>query len=364
MYLQRIILQNYKNIRSAELTFSAGINCISGNNGAGKTNLLDAIYYLSMTKSFLSPLDQYVCTFGEETSIINGLYQGEGPQQEMIAVSLKKNGNKQIKRAGKIYTRMSDHIGLIPLVIVSPSDSVLINDTAGERRKYMNFILSQTDKRYLSCIQRYSALITSRNKLLKEPSVNEDLLDAVTEQIYPYAQYIFEARTSLEQALLPLVKDYYSRLSGNKEEVSLEYASDLKSASISEIYAKDRERDKALGYTSSGVHRDDLHFLLNGYPVRKCASQGQQKSFLLALKLAQFSFMKGIHRTPPILLLDDVFDKLDKSRVEYLLGVVSGEGFGQIFITDSNKVRVESVVEALGADSAFFNVENGEYSTR
>lgn len=363
MYLKRIILQNYKNIRSAQLDFSPGINCISGNNGAGKTNLLDAVYYLSMTKSFFSPTDQFVCTHDEDQAVLNGLYHKGNDTEEMIAVSLKKNGNKQVKRGGKLYTRMSDHIGLIPLVMVSPADTALVNDSAEERRKYMNFILSQTDRTYLNNIQRYVKLITGRNKLLKSETPCDELIETITEQTVPYANYIHEARNSLAQGLLPLVKEYYSMLSGGSEEVSLEYKSDLSNTTVEHLFEKELARDKILGYTSSGVHRDDLTFLINGYPVKKCASQGQQKSFLLAMKLAQFAFMKNLHNIPPILLLDDVFDKLDTNRVEYLLGVVAGNGFGQIFLTDSNKVRISSIVESLGADSAYFNVENGEYTT-
>ena len=363
MHLEKILLHDFRNIADAQLSFSPGINCISGSNGAGKTNLLDAVYYLSMTKSHFSASDQYLIRHGCEEAVVAGTYRMDNGCEERVAVSLRK-GEKTVRRGEKPYQRLSDHIGLIPVVVVSPSDSALVNDSGDERRKYLNFILSQTDKAYLSHIQQYNQLLLRRNRLLHDGVESELLLETVSEQMEPHAQYVFEARRALCEQLLPITQELYNRLSGGAEEVSMEFRSHLAGRSFTELMSLNAEKDRALGFTLGGIQRDELHFRLDGHPLRKCGSQGQQKTFLLSLKLAQMRFMRERYNLTPILLLDDVFDKLDTNRVELLLSLAASSDFGQIFLTDSNKVRVEGIVNRFKADCAFFAVEGGRYEQR
>lgn len=361
MYLKRVLISNFKNIREAQLEFSRKINCISGNNGEGKTNLLDAIYYLSMTKSFFSSTDAYTYTFGEDATAVNGTYVLEDNTEDSISVGLKREGEKLVKKNAKAYKRISEHIGLYPIVMVSPTDTILVNGASEERRKFFNVILSQTDKEYLKRIQSYNQLILQRNKLLKMDSVSWELLETIDFQISLNADYVYRKRGELCEMLLEKVKFYYAALSGSKEEVNLSYISDLHDNSIEDLFKINREKDSILGFTSAGIHKDDMEFTLNGMPLKKCGSQGQQKSFLISLKLAQFEIMKQQHGFAPILLLDDVFDKLDMQRVEYLLSLVAGDAFGQIFISDSNKVRMASIVERFTNECKSFEVAQGVY---
>lgn len=361
MYLRKITLHDFKNIDDATLEFSPKINCISGNNGAGKTNLLDAVYYLSMTKSYFSASDQYILRYGTEEAIVSGVYEMGDGFQERVGISVRRNG-KTVTRGGKAYERFSDHIGLLPIVMVSPADTSLINDSGDERRKYMNFILSQTDRNYLRHIQQYSQLLLRRNKLLKDGAGQELLIDTITEQMEPHAQYVYEARKKLCDQLLPITREFYAKLSGGAEQIFLEYRSSLDETPFTELMEKNNEKDRILGFTLAGIQRDELVFMLDGHPLRKCGSQGQQKTFLLALKLAQMKFMQDVYGLKPVILLDDVFDKLDMSRVEYLLSIVSSSEFGQIFMSDSNKVRIDRIISTLGADCANFTVVDGKYS--
>lgn len=361
MYLRRITVHDFKNIADAVLEFSPKINCISGNNGAGKTNLLDAVYYLSMTKSYFSASDQYVCRYGTEEAVVSGVYEMGDGFQERVGISIRRNG-KTVTRGGKAYERFSDHIGLLPIVMISPSDSALINDSGDERRKYMNFILSQTDRNYLRHIQQYSQLLLRRNKLLKDGVEQVMLLETLTEQMEPHAQYVYEARRKLCDQLLPITREFYERLSSDSEKIFLEYRSALDETPFIELMQKNAEKDRILGFTLAGIQRDELVFLIDGHPLRKCGSQGQQKTFLIALKLAQMRFMQDVYGLKPVLLLDDVFDKLDMTRVERLLSIVATDDFGQIFLSDSNKVRTDSLMQSFSADCASFTVDGGAYS--
>ena len=382
MYLKRVIISNFKNIRTADLSFSPKINCISGNNGEGKTNLLDAIYYLSMTKSYFNSSDSYTFTFGESSTAINGTYVREDKTEDKISIGIKSGGEKSVRKNDKSYPRVSEHIGAIPIVMVSPSDTSLINGSGDERRKFINAILSQVDKEYLRRVMRYNQLIAQRNKLLKMERISFELLETINERMAPDAAYIYAKRENLCNRLQVLIKEYYSKLSGAKEEISLKYLSDLEEFIISfptdlpdenqdtyicndeallKLFDKTKERDAVLRYTSAGVQRDDVEFLLGNHPIKKCGSQGQQKSFLIALKLAQFTLMKELHGCTPILLLDDVFDKLDMQRVEYLLGLVASDSFGQIFITDSNKVRMAKIASSITDNVTSFEVVSGDY---
>ena len=362
MFLNRIILRDFKNIREADVSFSPKVNYIYGSNGAGKTNLLDAVYYLSMTKSYFSSSDQYVYSHGADEADLCGYYQTDGGTEEKISAAVKRGGEKVVKRGVKPYARFSEHIGLLPVVMVSPLDTALINDSGDERRKYLNFILSQTDREYLRHIQHYNQLLLQRNRLLKDSPGQSLLLDTISERMEPHADYIHRSRKELCESLRPMVREFYASLSGGREDVDLSYRSDLDGASLTELFAREADKEQVLRYTTAGVQRDDIGFKLGGHPLRKVGSQGQQKSFLLAMKLAQFRFVRQIYGQTPILLLDDVFDKLDMRRVEELLGVVSTLDFGQIFLTDSNKVRLEQVTGSIGAPCRSFLVEGGVVS--
>lgn len=361
MHLKRISINNFKNIREAQLEFSRKVNCISGNNGEGKTNLLDAIYYLSMTKSFFSSTDAYTFTFGEDAASLNGAYLLDDCTEDVISVGMKKEGEKIVKKNSKVYKRISEHIGRYPIVMVSPADTVLVNGSGEERRKFLTLILSQIDKEYLKMMQQYNQMLLQRNKLLKEDYVCWELVETIDFRMSICADYIYKKRCELCRLLEEKVYSYYASLSSSKERVKLEYISDLHEGSLEDILYKNRDKDSLLKFTSQGIHKDDIEFTLNDMPLKRCGSQGQQKSFLVALKLAQFDIMKELHGVSPILLLDDVFDKLDMQRVEYLLSLVSGDSFGQIFISDSNKVRMASIVERFTDECVSYEVSEGVY---
>ena len=361
MHLKRISVNNFKNILEAQLEFSRKVNCISGNNGEGKTNLLDAIYYLSMTKSFFSSTDAYTFTFGQDAAALNGAYLLDDNTEDVISVGMKRDGEKIVKKNSKVYKRISEHIGRYPIVMVSPADTVLVNGSGEERRKFLTLILSQIDKEYLKMMQQYNQMLLQRNKLLKEDYVCWELVETIDFRMSICADYIYRKRCELCRLLEEKVYNYYAALSSSKERVKLEYISDLHEGSLEDILNRNRDKDSILKFTSSGIHKDDIEFTLNDMPLKKCGSQGQQKSFLVALKLAQFDIMKELHGVSPILLLDDVFDKLDMQRVEYLLSLVSGDSFGQIFISDSNKVRMASIVERFTDECVSYEVSEGVY---
>ena len=361
MYLHRINIQNFKNIAEARVEFSPALNCISGDNGEGKTNLLDAIFYLSMTKSYFGSSEQYTRTIGEKTMVISGEYVAADGAQSLVAVMLDGE-NKQVRLNKKNYTKFSDHIGQFPIVMISPADTSLINESAEARRRFMNMMLSQTDREYLRALQSYNKLLLYRNRLFKEDAVNADLMDTITVKMTPFATYIYEKRRELCEGLQSLAAGYYKRLSDGKEEISLSYQSDLQKAPLDSLMAKNLERDTLLKYTTAGVQRDEIVFKMNGSPIKACGSQGQQKTFLLAVKLAQFVMMRRHYGFAPMLLLDDVFDKLDSGRVEFLLKTVASEDFGQIFVTDCNKVRLKSIVAGMDVDSRMFTVKKGVFT--
>ena len=359
MHLKKITISGFKNISGTDINFSPKLNCITGMNGAGKTNLLDAVYYLSMTKSYFSGLDMNTIAYNMDLCRVVGEYSREDNTVDFISFTLERAGVKQFKRNSKNYSRLSDHIGIIPIVMVSPYDNCLINESGEERRKFINSILSQLDNEYLRRVQNYNQLLAQRNKLLKSDNFNSALLDTFSERLSWNAGYIFEKREEFVGKLFPIVNKYYNMLSGGKENITIEYKSDLKKGSLEELLKKNREKDRLFKYTTVGIQRDDLIFNMNNHLFRICGSQGQQKSFLISLKLAQFEIMRDLHKRIPLLLLDDVFDKLDMSRVESLLNMVSSNLFGQIFITDSNKVRVQEILSKINGSSASFEIASG-----
>ena len=359
MYLKKLVLINFKNIAQAEITLSERLNCFVGDNGAGKTNVLDAVYYLSMSKSALTMTDGQSVRHGEDFFVVEGTYAGDSGSSDTVNCSFLRRSGKVLKLNGKEYDRMADHVGRFPVVMVSPQDSVLITDAAEERRRYLNAFLSQLDRDYLASLMRYNAVLAERNRFLKSSS-DEQMLQIYNMQLADHAARIYERRRDIIDRMRPLVAEFYRQLSGDREQVEIEYRSELASASMGELLLASRERDIVNGFTTSGVHRDDMSLRIGGYPLRKYGSQGQQKSFLMSLKLAQYRILTEVCGERPLLLLDDLFDKLDTSRVENLLSLVAGDGFGQIFITDCNRSRLETILSRAGEKYALFTVEGGD----
>lgn len=348
MFLEKLSLVNYKNFDSQEFLFDKKINCFVGNNGIGKTNVLDAIYHLSFGKSYFNPVATQNIKHGEDFFVVDGQFEKED-RQEKIICSLKRGNKKIIKRNGKIYERFSDHIGFLPLVIISPSDRDLITEGSDTRRKFMDGVISQSNKEYLQALIKYNKVLLQRNSLLKYFAANHTF-DATTltvynEQLQQYGAIIFRERVAFLDAFIPIFKEQYAAISNGREEVSISYISKLTDNGLLQLLEENIERDRALQYTSVGTHKDDLLFEINGHPIKKFGSQGQQKSFLIALKLAQFYFIKAQAKTTPILLLDDIFDKLDENRVSQIVNLVDNANFGQIFISDTHADRTESVVK-------------------
>ena len=359
--LKKIVVQNFRNIAFQELSFSPNINCISGNNGEGKTNLMDAVWYLSMTKSAFASSDRFNFRHGTDSFAVCGTYSMNTGPDARFSVQVDGRGEKKVRRDDKAYSKISEHIGVLPIVMVSPSDTSLVSESGEDRRRFVNSVLSQMDREYLAAMQQYNRLLFQRNKMLKDGAFDGALLDVFDERMNEYAGVIHGRRDAFVKDLLPLAAGHYAALSGGRETVSIDYKSDLKKGSLADLLKASREKDRILKYTTAGIHRDDFIFEMNGFPIRRCGSQGQQKSFLVSLKFAQYELMKRRYGFPPVLLLDDVFDKLDMSRISNLLGMVAGSDFGQIFITDSNKVRMSGIVDGLTADRAYFEAVGGEF---
>ena len=359
--LQKIVVQDFRNIRFQELSFSPNVNCISGNNGEGKTNLLDAIYYLSMSKSAFPTPDRFLWRYGTAGFTLGGTYLMENGLSSRFSIKVAE-GEKRLVRDDKPCPHISEHVGLLPVVMVSPGDGALVSDSGEERRRFCNGVLAQMDREYLAAIQTYNRLLGQRNRLLKDGSPDWDLLAVFDQRMAAAARPVWEARKRLAAALEPVVQSYYNLISGDRETVSIAYKSDLDETPAEDLFARFRDRDLALRYTSAGIQRDDLVFTMDGYPIRRCGSQGQQKSFLVSLKFAQYEIMKQRYGYAPILLLDDVFDKLDMGRIANLIGMVAGKGFGQIFITDSNKVRLSGIVDRITEDRSYFDTVAGVFT--
>lgn len=348
MYLKKISLVNFKNIISQTFDFQEKINCFVGDNGVGKTNILDAIYYLSFTKSYFNPVALQNIRHGEEFFMIEGSYILEN-REEKIVCSLKKGQKKVLKRNDKAYGKFSEHIGQLPLVIISPADRDLIVEGSDTRRKFIDGVISQQDKEYLQSLIQYNKVISQRNALLKYFAANRTF-DALNLKIYDdqmisLGTVIYSKRKAFLEKFTPIFNKKYQTISNDKEAVDLVYKSQLHTMSFEALLKNNLEKDKILQYTSVGIHKDDLSFDIGEYPIKKFGSQGQQKSFLIALKLAQFQFIKEQSNVVPILLLDDVFDKLDEHRVSQIIELVNKDEFGQIFITDTHAERTENVIK-------------------
>lgn len=364
MQLQHLNLNNFKNITEASLDFSPSINCLLGLNGMGKSNLLDAIHYLSMARSFSGLTDARLVTLGTDYMMLKGEYLRGGVAEELSA-GIVTGKRKSFKRKGKEYSRLSEHIGLFPLVLISPADSDLINGTGEERRRLMDMVISQSDPVYLDNLIRYNRALQQRNKLLSAHIVDHTLYMAIEDALCRSARAIYEARTRWVTEFKPLFIELYSAIAGDGEMPDVIYNSHLSNPdkSYQEILDAARRHDEIVGYTSVGPHRDDLQFTLNQLPARRAASQGQCKSFTIALRLAQFDFLARATGLTPLLLLDDIFDKLDATRVERIISIVSDDSrFGQIFITDTNRDHLDAVMRMSGARYKMWTVDHGVFT--
>ena len=357
MILKSITLTNYKSFSAKTVDFDPKINCFIGPNGIGKSNVLDAIYHLSFGKSYFNPISSQNIKHGEDFFAIKGSYRNES-KEEVVIINFKKNDKKVIKRNNKKYEKFSDHIGFIPLVIISPSDRNLIAEGSDIRRKFIDSVISQCDKKYLENLINYNKILTQRNSLLKLIFKNKNF-DKQTIQVYDsqlesIREKIHMKRKMFLNDFIPVFKDKYKSISNNNEDVDIRYKTDLEFDKLSVLLQENIEKDMFLQYTSKGVHKDDLVFNINDYSVKKFGSQGQQKSLLIALKLAQFDFLKSQNKNNPILLLDDIFDKLDKNRVKQIINLVSADDFGQIFISDTDEERtLESIKEINNSNKIF-----------
>ena len=380
LILSSLNILNYRNICEASLEFSPKLNCFVGLNGQGKTNLLDAVYLLSFAKSSFTSQDSLNITHGEEMALVQGTYQSPITNDQSpitISCGLRRGQKKQFRRDKKDYPRLIDHIGLIPLVMICPADQQLIDEGSDERRRFMDVVISQLDRHYLDCLTQYNALLKQRNALLKQYADAEtppdDLLEVLEWQMTPLAEYIFKARTEFFEAFEPLFQKVYSTIIGSPTaEGGLRYLSQLQDRDLREAYVRTRRRDLILGWTSQGIHKDDLDMRLGDFPLKQVGSQGQQRTFILAMKLAQCLYLSNseavlqpsgptapaVLQAKPILLLDDIFDRLDSERVERIVQLVQGPDFGQIFITDTDRQHLTDILRP-NEKAKIFHVEKG-----
>lgn len=360
MILKHLIAHNFKNIESADVDFCPNINGLIGNNGMGKSNLLDAIYYLSFCRSFSGLQDKQLVKKGETFMMLSGDYLRSGVEEDVkFGFSLGKK--KSLKRKGKEYSRLSQHIGLFPLVLVAPQDINLITGASEDRRAFLDKIISQSDKQYLDSLIRYSQLLEQRNKLLKDKHSDSALFEAIEIQMQITADYIAKARRTFVDSFSPIFNDYYSRIADTNEEVCIGYTTTVTESGtpLTSQFDECRRRDEYLGFTTVGVHRDDIEMQMNGMPVKRIASQGQCKTYVISMRLAQYDFLSRSTGLKPLLLLDDIFDKLDSTRVERIIELVAGDKFGQIFITDTNRSHLDSIMKHINGEYKLMNVENG-----
>lgn len=364
--LKSLHLLNFKNYVEAEVSFSDKINCLVGNNGVGKTNVFDAIYYLCVTKGYFNAVDSQNINHEADFFLIDGTFE-KGDQPDKISIALKRGQKKVVKRNGKEYDRMADHIGHLPLVMISPADRDLILEGSEVRRKFIDSVISQSDKLYLDDLMAYNRALNQRNKLLKYFAANntfdQDQLSIYDEQLIERGALIYDKRQQFVETLQPILMRFYESISGGAEEINMAYESALHSRSLEDILRQNQAKDRVLQYTSQGIHRDDLKLTLLDYPLKKAGSQGQQKTFLIALKLAQFEFLKDQSGYLPLLLLDDIFDKLDESRVTALISLVNEHNFGQIFISDTHPERTSDITKRINEEANIFTIHpNSEIS--
>lgn len=366
MILKKISIINYKNILQANLTLSEKLNCFVGSNGVGKTNLLDAVYFMSFCHSSFTNLDSMVINHAQDFFVIEGDYLSENSTEERIYAGMKRGKHKHFKRNGKDYKRLSMHIGMIPLVFISPADNSLVTGGGEERRKLLDVVIAQLDNSYIDALNRYNKALQQRNALLKSISETDmTLMQLLEEEMARNGEIVYKKRDELVNELTPTFQEAYSQISGGRENVSLRYVSHCQRGPLLDVIQRDRFKDRAVGYSLHGTHRDDLEMLIDGYPIRREGSQGQTKTYVLALKLAQFAYLKRkMAGKMPLLLLDDIFDKLDANRVEQIIHLVADNDFGQIFITDTNREHLDKILSHADVDYKLFDVKDGEITER
>jgi DNA replication and repair protein RecF len=364
MYLKKLALTNFKNYPQVEFIFSDKINCFIGNNGTGKTNLLDAIHYLSFCKSYFNAVDSQNIRHGQDFFAIHGSYIINAETPELAECIQKRNHRKKFLMNKKEYDRLADHIGTIPLVMISPYDRDLINDGSEIRRKYIDSVIAQFDKIYLDDLISYQKALFQRNTLLKSFSdlnyFDASSLEIWDEQLIRYGNGIYEKRKSFLEKFISIFRHYFSFITCGDEVVDITYQSQLTGNDFSLLLSNSLSRDRAAQFTTTGIHKDDLDFQISGYPIKKFGSQGQQKSFVIAIRLAQFDYTRNIKGYKPVLLLDDIFDKLDDLRVEQLIKLVCENSFGQVFITDTQEERVKKIFRNLEIDHKIFKITNAK----
>lgn len=362
MILRSLSIDNFKNIGRARLEFSPKVNGLLGRNGMGKSNLLDAIFTLSFTKSFCRVPDAMLIRSGEQFALVKASYLRRGADED-LSLGLAEGKRKSLKRKGKEYQKLSEHIGAFPLVMVSPADVDLVRESPDERRRWMDMVISQSDARYLDALIRYNRGLEQRNRLLKDSVSDRGMYDALEAMMEPAAMYLFDARTAWVERLQPIFSKFYAQIGGEGEMPALRYVSQLREAgSYAEMMAAHAVRDAALRHTSAGPHRDDIELTLNGMEMRRTGSQGQCKTFVIALRLAQYEFLAEATGMKPLLLLDDIFDKLDSTRVERIVKLVEDPSFGQIFITDTNRSHLDEIMGRTAGDYRLWEVSDGSFT--
>ena len=362
MYLNKLSLTNFKNYSGSEIEFSPKINCFVGDNGVGKTNILDAIHYLSLTKSYFTAIDTQCIKHGEDFFLVKGSFPGEG-DEDQVYCGFQKGKGKVFKHNNKEYSRLADHIGKYPVVMVSPADSSIISGGSEERRKFMNGVISQYDREYLDSVIRYNKALKNRNSLLKQYSTkggfDREMLKLWEDQMVNYANHVYKRRKDFLDDLIPVFQEYYNHISGEREKVELHYKSQLDNGDFAGLLENALEKDRILQYTTVGIHRDDMKLFMNDHSIREIGSQGQQKSYLVALKLAKFEYISSRGGIKPVLLMDDIFDKFDAGRVEQIIKLVSEQRFGQIFISDTHRDRLNLILSGSDVDYKLFRIDQG-----
>lgn len=361
LYLKSLSLTNFKNIGQAQLQLSPKVNCLVGNNGMGKSNLLDAIHYLSFCRSFTGVSDPLLISRGEEFTMARALYQRRDAEEE-LTLGITRGRRKSLKRGGKEYRRLSEHIGLFPLVMVAPADIDLIRGAGEERRRWIDMVISQGDPVYLDSLVRYNAAVEQRNKMLRDHVVDHTLYEVVEIGLTAAARIIHSRRAEWIARLQQLFTRYYTAIAGSDESPVIAYRSTMNGTSLETLLDEARRHDEIVGHTSVGPHRDDIDMELDGMPMRRTGSQGQCKTFTIALRLAQWGFLSDVTGLKPLLLLDDIFDKLDASRVERIMSLVADDTFGQIFITDTNRTHLDEIISRTTGDHRLWNVTDGTFT--
>lgn len=363
MFLKRLSILNYRNIASAELELSPKVNCFVGLNGEGKTNVLDAIHFLSLTKSMACSVDSMNIRHGEEMMMVQGTYDLNGTE-EVVSIGMKAHQKKMVRRNGKVYKRLVEHIGLLPLIMASPADATIMAGGSEERRRLMDVVISQYDSEYMLALTAYNRALQQRNAMLRaEEEPDGEMMAVFEEMMAERGELIYERRKAFVEEFVPVFQRFYEKISGGEEKVSLNYTSHCQRGELLDIIRRDRQKDRIVGYSLHGVHKDELEMMLDGYPIKREGSQGQNKTYMLSLKLAQFDFLKRTgSKTTPLLLLDDIFDKLDARRVEQIVGIVASDAFGQIFITDTNREHLDKILERSEGEYRIFHVSNGNIS--